>query len=120
MRISILQPRSPIPVIGAGVLATLVIVAVAMYVRASADATRIKTALFAPDEIVSTVARDMRSTDAAEQVLNEGKADFEDGTWYITVGGAQFRMSQRTRIVVPDNAAAVDLEFVDRPTAKQR
>jgi len=48
-------------------------------------------------------AVDMRSADAAAHVLEQGEAYLSDGNWYISVGEAEFRFSQRTRVVAPDN-----------------
>jgi hypothetical protein len=94
---------------------TVAIVAAATFLPEASRPSPIKTATFAPDEILSTVAREMRSADAAAQVLDHGVANFSDGTWYISVDEAQFHFSQRNRIVVADNAAAVRLEYGDGP-----
>ncbi len=105
--------RSPLPILAAAIGVTLLIIAAATLVAEATRPSPIKTATFAPDEILSTVAHDMRSADAAAQVLERGEAYFSDGTWYISVGEAEFRFSQRNRVVVPDNGAAVRLEYGD-------
>jgi urease beta subunit len=43
--------------------------------------------------------------------MSEGQAIFNDGSWYISVGGAHFHFTQRNRIVVADDAAGVQLEY---------
>ncbi len=53
----------------------------------------------------------MRSYAAGAQVMNEGVATFNDGSWYISVGSAHFHFTQRNRIVVADDPPAVQLEY---------
>ena len=57
------------------------------------------------------MAEKMRSGQAAAQVLNQGAVRFDDGTWYVSVGDAQFHFSQRNRVVVADNPQAVDFQY---------
>ena len=57
------------------------------------------------------VAESMRSGESAARVSTQGSARFEDGTWYVSVGDAQFHFTQRNRIVVPDNQAASQLKY---------
>jgi hypothetical protein len=108
--------RSPLPLLAIGVgLALVVIVAATLQTRPSRqDPT--KTPMFSHAEILAVVASNMRSGYAGEQVLHDGSARFDDGTWYISVGDAQFRYSQRNRVLVADNTAARELEY--RTTAR--
>ena len=43
--------------------------------------------------------------------MNESQVRFDDGTWYVSVGNAHFRFSQRNRIVVADDPPAVQLQY---------
>jgi hypothetical protein len=106
-------PRSPLPLVVSGICVTLLIVAATSLLRGTSEAGPIKTPVFSPEEVLTTVAHEMRSAEAAAQVLAQGEARFNDGTWYISIGEARFHFSQRTRIVVPDNAAAVRLAYRD-------
>ena len=105
--------RSPLPLLVSGVAVPLVIVAAATLLRGASEAGPTKTPIFSPQEILTTVAHEMRSADAAAQVLEHGEARFSDGTWYVSVGEAQFHVSQRNRVVVADNAVAVHLVYRD-------
>lgn len=64
-------------------------------------------------EAIAIVAHEMRSGKAAMRVTDEGRATYEDGSWYVTVGDARFRFSERNRIVLPENAAARTLQYLD-------
>jgi hypothetical protein len=102
--------RSPLPLIVAGVGVTLlVIAAVTLPPRPSPEP--MPTANLSDAEVLTLVAHEMRSSAAAQRVMNEGQARFDDGTWYISVGGAHFHFSQRNRIVVADDAPAIQLEY---------
>jgi hypothetical protein len=87
--------------------ALLVVLAVAL--ASQPRGVQTKTATLGDREALSIVASAMRSGDAAAEVLNAGQARFEDGSWYLTVGPAALHFSERNRIVVPDNPAAIDL-----------
>src|SRR5919197_123159 len=102
--------RSPLPLLVAAVgVSLLVIAAVTLPPRPPApDPTQLET--LSPQEAVSLVAEKMRSGDAAAQVLQQGQARFADGAWYVSVGRAEFHFTQRNRIVLADNDAAVSLQ----------
>ena len=59
------------------------------------------------------MAEKMRSGRSAAQILNQSVVRFDDGTWYVSVGDAQFRFSQRNRVVVSDTPAAVEFQYRD-------
>src|ERR671936_1179041 len=81
--------RSPLPLMVAGVgVALLVIAAVTLPPRPAAPESQ--TANLSDAEALTIVAHDMRSADAATRVMNEGRTRFDDGTWYVSVGGAHF------------------------------
>lgn len=102
--------RSPLPLMVAGIGVTLlVIAAVTLPPRPAPEATQ--TANLSDQEALTLVAHDMRSGDVAAHVLNEGQTRFEDGSWYITLGAAHFHFTQRNRIVVADDQAAIQLEY---------
>jgi hypothetical protein len=61
--------------------------------------------------VLSLVAHEMRSGDAAARVLRDGQVRFNDGTWYVSVGGAHFHFTQRNRIVVADDPPAIELQY---------
>jgi hypothetical protein len=115
MRDTVVSLRSPLPMIVAGIgLTLLVIAAVTLPPRTtSPDPSQVET--LTPQEARAVFAREMRSGDAAAQVLNQSTVRFDDGTWYLSVGDAQFHFSQRNRIVVADNTAAVQLQYRDPP-----
>jgi hypothetical protein len=102
--------RSPLPLLLVGVILALVLIVLAQSVRQPAPEPTNQTTL-SDREALTLVAEKMRSGEAAQRVLNQGQATFEDGAWRITVGDAQFHFSARNRVVVPDNAAATALEF---------
>ncbi len=102
--------RSPVPLIVAGIgVALLVIAAVTLPPRPAPEPAQ--TANLSEAEALTIVAHDMRSADSALKVMTQGHATFDDGTWYATVGPAHFHFTQRNRIVVPDDAPAVQLEY---------
>lgn len=111
MRDTVVSLRSPLPLIVAGIgITVLVIALVTLPPRPPApDLSQIET--LTQQEARSIVAKEMRSSDAAVQVLNQGNIRFDDGTWYLNVGDAEFHFSQRNRIVVADNQAAVQLQY---------
>src|ERR1700736_2302770 len=90
--------RSPLPLMVAGIgVAVLVIAVVTLPPRpAPPDPTAVET--LSQSEVLSLVAHEMRSSDAASRVMTEGQVRFNDGTWSISVGGAHFHFSQRNRI----------------------
>lgn len=103
--------RSPLPLIVAGVgMAILVIAVVTLPPRPAApDPTQAPS--LGDAEVLTLVAHDMRSGDAAARVLSEGQVRFEDGSWYVNVGSAHFHLSNRNRIVVADDPPAVQLQY---------
>src|ERR1041384_7966382 len=102
--------RSPVPLIVAGIGVTLlVIAAVTLPPRPSPET--VQTANLSDAEALTLVAHDMRSAQAAQRVMTQGQARFDDGTWYISVGDAHFHFSQRNRIVVAEDPPAAQLEY---------
>jgi hypothetical protein len=102
--------RSPLPLIVAGIGVTLlVIAAVTLPPRPTPESTQ--TPNISKEEALTLVAHEMRSGGAAQRVMSEGQASFNDGSWYVSVGGAHFHFTQRNRIVVADDAAGVQLEY---------
>jgi hypothetical protein len=102
--------RSPVPLLVAGIgVALLVIAVVTLPSRPTPEPTQ--TATISPEEALTLVANDMRSGDVAIQIRAQGQTRFDDGTWTVTLGDAQFHFSQRNRIVVADNAAAWQLQY---------
>src|SRR5579859_156909 len=102
--------RSPLPLIVAAVGVTLlVIAAVTLPPRPAPEPTQ--TANLSDAEALTIVAHEMRSSDAALRIMNEGQPTFNDGTWSVAVGGAHFHFTQRNRIVVADDPPAVQLEY---------
>jgi hypothetical protein len=102
--------RSPLPLIVAGVgMTLLVIAAVTLPPRPAAQPAQ--TATISDSEALTIVAHDMRSGSAAQKVMSDGQTRFDDGTWHISVGAANFHFTQRNRIVVADDPAAIQLEY---------
>jgi hypothetical protein len=103
--------RSPLPLIAAAIGITLLVIAIVTLSARPAPVTPDTTPALAEAEVLSLVAHEMRSGDAAARVLSEGQVRFDDGTWYISVGGAHFHFSQRNRIVVAEDPPAVQLQY---------
>jgi hypothetical protein len=102
--------RSPLPLMVAAIGVTLLVVAaMTLPPRPTPEATQ--TANLSDAEALTIVAHEMRSGDSAARVMSDGQARFDDGTWYISVGGAHFHFTQRNRIVVAEDAPAVQLEY---------
>jgi hypothetical protein len=94
----------------AGIGVTLLVIAVfTLPPRQTPEPTQ--TASLSDAEALTLVAHEMRSGQAAARVLNEGQTRFDNGTWYVSVGGAHFRFTQRNRIVVAEDSPAVQLEY---------
>jgi hypothetical protein len=110
----VISLRSPLPLIVAGVVVTLAVVALVSWWPRPAPTDPYGAKMMSDQEAVALVVSGMRSGDAAARALNEANVRFEDGSWYISVGDAQFHFSQRNRIVVADNAAAVELQYETR------
>ena len=91
----------------------LVIAAVTLPPRPAAPETQ--TANLSDAEALTIVAHDMRGSDSAARVMSEGRTRFDDGTWYISVGGGHFHFSQRNRIVVADDPPAIQLQNAAAP-----
>jgi len=102
--------RSPLPLIVAGIGVTLLVIAVVtLPPRPTPESAQ--TPNISREEALTIVAHDMRSASAAAQVMNEGVATFNDGSWSIGVGNAHFHFTQRNRIVVADDPPAVQLQY---------
>jgi hypothetical protein len=107
----IISLRSPVPLLVAGVCVALAVIAVVTVLSQPSAAGQVKVATMGDREALAIAAGAMRAGDAAAQVMNLGQAVFEDGSWYIIVDSAQLHFSQRNRIVVADNDAAIKLMF---------
>jgi hypothetical protein len=107
----VISLRSPLPLIVAGVCVTLAVIALVSWWPRAAPTDPYGAKMMSDREAVALVAGDVRNADVAAQALNQADARFEDGTWYVSVGDAQFHFSQRNRIVVADNSAAIDLQY---------
>jgi hypothetical protein len=107
--------RSPLPMLVAGIgIAILVIAIVTLPPRPPApDPSQNPT--LADNEVLALVAREMRSETAAARVVSDGQVRFDDGTWYVNVTGAHFHLSNRNRIVVAEDPAAVQLQYRATP-----
>src|SRR3954454_7387108 len=103
--------RSPLPLMVAGVGAAILLIAVVTLKPQPGAPDPTQTAMLSEAEVRSIVAHEMRSGDAAARVINDSQVHFDDGTWSVSVGGAHFHFSQRNRIVVPDDPAAVQLQY---------
>jgi hypothetical protein len=103
--------RSPLPLMVAGLGAAILVIAVVTLPPRAAPPDPAEIQTLSQAEVLSLVAHEMRSGDAASRVLNQGQVRFTDGTWFVSVEGAHFHLSQRNRIVVPDDAAAIQLEY---------
>jgi hypothetical protein len=102
--------RSPLPLMVAGIgVALLVIAAVTLPPRPAAPEPQ--SANLSPAEALTIVAHEMRTADSAARVMTDGQTRFDDGTWYISVGGAHFHFTQRNRIVVAEDPPAVQLQY---------
>lgn len=105
------SPRSPLPLLAAGIaVALLLILFVTLPQRPAVDDPSLRETLN-EREAVTLVAREVRSGAAAARLSAEGRARFSDGSWTVTLGDAQFRFSERNRIVLAENAAARTLQF---------
>ncbi len=113
MRDAVVSLRSPLPLLVAGLGITLLVIAVVTLPPRPPGPDPSQTETLTHAEARSMVAREMRSGEAARRIVNEGRVRFDDGTWYIDVGEATFHFSQRNRVVVADNAAAVQLQYRD-------
>ena len=103
--------RSPLPLMVAGIGATILVIAVVTLPPRPTPPDATQTANLGDSEALTLVAHEMRSGDAAARVLNDGQVRFNDGTWYISVGGAHFHFTQSNRIVVADDQPAIDLQY---------
>jgi hypothetical protein len=103
--------RSPLPLMVAGLGATLLVIAVVTLPPRPAPPPAEQTASLGDSEALTLVAHDMRSGDAAARVMTQGQVRFNDGTWYVSVGGAHFHFTQRNRIVVADDPPAIQLQY---------
>src|SRR6266571_3330409 len=86
--------RSPLPLMVAGIGIAILVIAVMTLPPRPAPPDPSQTATLGDAEALTLVAHEMRSGDASGRVLTEGKAHFDDGTWYISVGAAHFHFTQ--------------------------
>jgi len=110
VREAVVSLRSPLPLLVAGVGAALLVIAVVTLPERQAPPPT-QTENLSQQEVRAIVAHEMRSGGAAAQVVNRSNVRFDDGTWYVNVGDAQFHFTQRNRIVVADNDAAVQFQY---------
>jgi hypothetical protein len=103
--------RSPLPLMVAGVGAAILVIAVVTLPPRAPAIDPLQTQQLTESEVRTLVAHDMRSGAAAARVMTDSQLRFDDGTWYVSVGNAHFHFSQRNRIVVADDAAAVQLQY---------
>lgn len=113
MRDAVVSLRSPLPLLVAGVGAALLVIAIVTLPPRPPAPDPSQTETLTQQEARSIVAREMRSGEAATQIVNQASVRFDDGTWFLSVGDAQFHFSQRNRVVVADNQAAVQLQYRD-------
>src|SRR3954453_20113137 len=99
--------RSPLPLLIAGLGVTLLVIVLTMLPPRPAVPDASQTAQLSEQEVRSLVAHEMRSGAAAAKVLSTSNVRFDDGVWYVSVGDAEFYFSQRNRIVVANNPAAI-------------
>jgi hypothetical protein len=94
----------------AGIGVTLLVIAgVTLPPRQTPEPTQ--AANLSDAEVLTLVAHEMRTGTSAARVITEGQTRFDNGTWYISIGGAHFRFTQRNRIVVAEDPPAVQLEY---------
>jgi hypothetical protein len=107
--------RSPLPMLVAGIgIAILVIAVVTLPPRPPAPDPAQNPTL-GDNEVLALIAHEMRSETAAARVVTDGQVRFDDGTWYVNVSGAHFHISNRNRIVVAEDPAAVQLQYRGTP-----
>jgi hypothetical protein len=97
--------------LAAGVGIAVLVIAIVTLASRPVPVTPDTNPALAQAEVLSLVAHEMRSGDAAARVINDGQVRFDDGTWYVSVGGAHYHFSQRNRIVVAEDQAAIDLQY---------
>src|SRR5229473_400624 len=90
--------RSPLPLMVAGIGVAILVIAVVTLPPRPAPPDPTQAEMLSHSEVLSLVAHEMRSGDAASRVITQGEVRFDDGTWFISVGGAHFHFSQRNRI----------------------
>jgi hypothetical protein len=107
--------RSPLPVLVGGIAVALLLIAIATLPPrpSTPDLSRAQT--LSESEAVALVAREIRSPESAVRVSTEGRARYDDGSWFVTAGQAEFRFSERNRIVMPENDAARLLQYDGGP-----
>jgi len=103
--------RSPLPLMVAGIGIAVLVIAVVTLPPRPAPPDPSQTANLGDTEALTIVAHEMRSGDAAARVLQDGQVRFNDGTWYVSVGGAHYHFTQRNRIVVADDQPAIDMQY---------
>jgi hypothetical protein len=102
---------SPLPLMVAAIGVTVLVIALVTLPLRPPPPDANQTPNLSDVEVLSLVAHDMRSGDAAARVLSEGRVRFADGTWYVSVGSAHFHLSLRNRIVVAEDPPAIQLEY---------
>jgi hypothetical protein len=113
MRDAVVSLRSPLPLLVAGIGVALLMIAIVTLPPRPPAPDPSQTETLSQQEARSIVAREMRSGEAATQIVNQANVRFDDGTWYLSLGDAQFHFSQRNRVVVADTQAAVQLQYRD-------
>jgi hypothetical protein len=103
--------RSPLPLMVAGIGVTILVIAIVTLPPRPAPPDPAQVETLSQVEVLSLVAHEMRSGDAASRVMTQGQVRFDDGTWFISVGGAHFHFSQRNRIVVADDPPSIQLQY---------
>src|SRR5438270_11825435 len=95
--------RSPLPMLVAGIGVAILVIAVVTLPPRPPAPDPAQSPTLGDNEVLALVAHEMRSETAAARVVTDGQVRFDDGTWYVTVSGAHFHISNRNRIVVADD-----------------
>src|SRR5438128_7815252 len=103
--------RSPLPLMVAAIGVAILVIAVVTLPPRPTPPDPSQIATLADSEVLTLVAHEMRSSDAATRVLSDGQVRFDDGSWFVSVGAAHFHFSQRNRIVVADDPPAIQLQY---------
>src|ERR1700736_3983480 len=80
---SLVSLRSPLPLMVAAIGVTVLVIAVVTLPPRPPAPDPAQTATLGESEVLSLVAHEMRTGDAAAQVIAAGQARFDDGTWYV-------------------------------------
>ncbi len=107
--------RSPLPMLVAGIGVAILVIAVVTLPPRPPAPDPAQNPTLSDNEVLALIAHEMRSEAAAARVVTDGQVRFDDGTWYVNVSGAHFHLSNRNRIVVAEDAAAVQLQYRATP-----